>query len=350
MSTNICFIYPWATFGGCERVLLNRVMAFKAYLPDIHIDFLFLHDGGGLKAFQAALGSYGLTDIAKTVSALESQYDLISLIDCPQYLEKLKSSRQKYIVECHTAYPENRKYLAQLGRNSVRIVTPSHHFSSLVMNEFGFSKDRVFVLRNFVPWDIPQAHALPEITLPAWRPKPVLFFGRLDSLKDPVSLLDAFCILEKQCKGEFMLLFCGPQSTEIDITKEISARKLIGSIVQLPPVPFISASALMQAVSVREGIFVSPSRGESFGLSAAEAICALLPVALSDIDAHKILVGQYHDLFTYSQGSANSLARQIRYLADYRKESVKVLLELRQNFSAETFLQDWHYLIENSGN
>ncbi len=350
MSTNICFIYPWATFGGCERILLNRVIAFKAYLPDIHVDFLFLSDGGGLKNFQAALMSYGLTDAASVVTTLEKKYDLVSLVDCPQYLGKLEASRQTYIVECHTAYPENRKYLSQLDKNRVTIVTPSRYFRSLVLSEFGFSEKRVRELRNFVPWDIAPIRPLPEITLPAWRPKPILFFGRMDRLKDPVSLLDAFYILEKQSKGEFLLLLCGPQSTEIDIAQEVSARKLVGSTVQLPPVPFFSANALMQAVNLRGGIFVSPSRGESFGLSAAEAMCVLLPVALSDIEPHRALVDRYHEQFTYLQGNASSLARRIQYLADNRKESTDALLVLRQRLSAEAFVQDWQSLIKYLGN
>ena len=42
MQTRVCFIYPWATFGGVERVLLNRVLAFKHYLPEISVDIYFI--------------------------------------------------------------------------------------------------------------------------------------------------------------------------------------------------------------------------------------------------------------------------------------------------------------------
>lgn len=50
MKIRVCFIYPWATFGGVERVLLNRALAFKRHLPEIMVDFYFLRDAGGLAA------------------------------------------------------------------------------------------------------------------------------------------------------------------------------------------------------------------------------------------------------------------------------------------------------------
>ena len=40
MTTKICFTYPWATFGGCERVFINRAIAFT-YFPEVRIDFFF---------------------------------------------------------------------------------------------------------------------------------------------------------------------------------------------------------------------------------------------------------------------------------------------------------------------
>lgn len=237
----------------------------------------------------------------------------------------------------------------QLLQKDITVVTPSLHFSNLVQNEFSFPEGSVREVRNFVPWDIGFGQSTRRISLPAWTRKPILFFGRMDHLKDPISLLDAFCYLESRRKGEFMLLLCGPRSTEINIEKEVAARGLKDITVLIPPVPFFSADTLMQAVAACGGIFVSPSRGESFGLSAAEAISLLLPVVLSDIEAHKYLVGEYDSLFTYSSGDADALAERILYLSDHHETARDKLRDLRNRFSSQAFIQDWKSLIGHLG-
>ena len=79
MQTRVCFIYPWATFGGVERVLLNRALAFKHYLPEIMVDFYFLHDSGGLAPLAAAM------KLSLHRSALQAQkyYADVEIVDNP---------------------------------------------------------------------------------------------------------------------------------------------------------------------------------------------------------------------------------------------------------------------------
>src|SRR5690606_21413276 len=125
--------------------------------------------------------------------------------------------------------------------------------------------------------------------LPEWHRRPVIFFGRMDKLKDPITLLDAF-EASTRLKSECQLILCGPQSTEIDIQKELVHRQLVGETVVLPPIPFHRTMDFLSAVSAEQGIFVSPSRGESFGLSAAESIACKVPPVLSSLDAHKDLL------------------------------------------------------------
>ena len=88
MQTRVCFIYPWATFGGVERVLLNRVLAFKHYLPEMSVDFYFLHDSGGLAPLKAAIDSiWAQRNYINLVSSIDRDYDLVFIIDCPQAID-----------------------------------------------------------------------------------------------------------------------------------------------------------------------------------------------------------------------------------------------------------------------
>lgn len=346
MQTRVCFIYPWATFGGVERVLLNRALAFKHYLPSIKVDFYFLHDSGGLLPLASAMSQYGLEATSSIVYSIERDYDLVFIIDCPQAIDLCVQRSQRYVVECHTSYAENRSYLANLPDSCERVITPSPIFSDLIRNEFPRLRVGISELRNFVPWDINSLESDSDTCLPNWTRKPILFFGRLDRLKDPLSLLDAFQILDRRRRGEFMLLFCGPKSPEIDLEKEISKRSLEGNTVTLPAIPFASAGRLFDAVSRSEGLFVSPSKGESFGLSAAEAISSLIPVVLSDIKAHVNLVSDYEQELTYPLGDTKQLSARIEAVFDGYTGACEAVANARNTFSATSFIEDWKLLFQ----
>ncbi|MCC6921822.1 MAG: glycosyltransferase family 4 protein [Nitrosomonas sp.] len=343
--TKLCFAYPWATLGGCERVFINRALAFSKFFPGTELDFLFLSDSGGLSGFLSAIERYSLTNTTQVVESIEKKYDLVSLVDCPQLLGEIGSGDQRYMVECHTGYAQNRRYLANLPRTCNVVAAPSKNFADLIRREFPRIRIPIVELRNFVPWDIVPTQTHRDITLPTWNRRPIFFLGRLDKLKDPLAMLDAFCLLERRRTGEFMLLICGPQSEEIDINHEISVRNLHSYCALFPPVPFHSVDILMRAVARAGGIFVSTSHAESFGLSAAEAISSLIPVVLSDIEAHRTLVAGYEDTMTYQIGDVETLAERIEYVHDSYSDMVSCLGKLREKLSASTFIGDWNRIV-----
>lgn len=345
METNVCFVYPWATFGGVERVLLNRAQAFQAFNEKVKIDLLFLHDAGGIAPLKRAIQKYKLENHLEIVtSLLERNYDLISLIDCPQAISICEKHNLPYMMECHTSYTENRTYLSQMSSECKAICLPSQYFKSTIADELPKSAKNVTVLRNFVPWDIDDKSMDDKLYAPAWTRKPILFLGRMDSLKNPLELLNAFQIIKKQEPSEYMLVFCGPMSTEIDMHKEIQARKLQRDVVILPPLPFSSCRALLMSIGSLNGIFVSTSKAESFGLSAAEAICCGLPVVLSDIPPHSELVN--HDpRFLYKFGNPNSLAQTLIESFQNTNHLKETVNTFRQNLSAHAFIEDWQNLL-----
>jgi glycosyltransferase involved in cell wall biosynthesis len=343
---SVCFIYPWATFGGVERVLLNRALAIRSYLPSVHIDFFFMHDSGGLRPLMAAMEKYGLNENSSVVSSLSRPYDMTFVIDCPQGIDLCIKRGQRYVVECHTSYAENRTYLRNIAASCERVITPSAGFSKMLRSEFPHLAESISELRNFVPWDILHKADVSQCILPKWTRTPILFFGRLDLLKDPVSLLDAYQDLDARRKNEFMLLLCGPRSAEVKLDHEISKRSLEGKAVVLPAVPFASATRLFDSVAAANGIFVSPSKGESFGLSAAEAISSLVPVVLSDIEAHRNLVKGYEAQFTYRLGDAKQLGQRIEEINDSYSDARKAMQVVRDQFSALAFVDDWKKLFK----
>jgi glycosyltransferase involved in cell wall biosynthesis len=347
MGINTCFVYPYSTYGGVERVLLNRGLAFRHFLPDVRADLFFLSDVGGLAPLMKAIKKFGIQDHLNVTSSFNAGYDFVSLIDCPEMVDHCEAQSIPYIMECHTHYAANRRYLTLLRPSCRRIVTPSPAFSRVVREEVPERlRESVSELRNFVPWEVAVGEPVEESWLPGWRGRPVLWLGRMDQLKDPASLLDAASLLDFKHPGEFVFVFCGPRGHDVDMDAEIRKRRLESRTVVIPPIPFDSTAGLLRSVALASGIFVSPSRGESFGLSAAEAICSLLPVLLSDIEAHLSLVEGYEAMFTYRIGDAASLARGIeRLFADYRT-AAELLPAMRNRFSGQAFVADWNRLID----
>lgn len=340
MLTKVCFVYPWATFGGVERILLNRAIAFRQLAKSVKMDVFFLRDSGGIRPFKQAIDAFGLNNLVDIVSSLDGcKYELVSLIDCPEAIDLCRSKKLRYIFECHTAYVENRAYLKRIDCNSI-ICVPSETFAIEIAREIPRLSSRIHVLRNLVPWDISLNINESTFDIPKWHRTPILFFGRMDSLKNPTALMDAFLMLDMRHPGEYMLLFCGPETSEFDMELELRQRSIRGFSVILPPIRFTMTDAFLKAIAGIGGIFVSSSRGESYGLSVAESIACGLPVLLSDIEPHKYLCdGDRRFLFPVDDAVA--LTDRIEWLAQNMSIAYEKLKLFRAKFSGHAFIDDW---------
>src|SRR5690606_37099621 len=130
-----------------------------------------------------------------------------------------------------------------------------------------------------------------------------------------------------------------------DIQKELVHRQLVGETVVLPPIPFHRTMDFLSAVSAEQGIFVSPSRGESFGLSAAESIACKVPPVLSSLDAHKDLLDKVAPLYTFPVGDASALLEKIEHVFRDYENAHRHCEHLRERFSAQTFIDSWIVLM-----
>lgn len=347
MSSRVCFVYPWATHGGVERVFLNRLMAFQHYAPALQVDILFLHDSGGAEPLRSALARHGVS--ARVRVALEfdpnAAYDLAFCVDCPQAFALCEKRGFRYVAECHTSYAENRRYLRRLPASCERVLVPSALFGDRLREELQSDiAVKIAVLRNFIPWDLPQHRV--DLSGPAWVRRPLLFFGRMDAHKNPLMVLNALARLNELGDQRFFALMCGPESSEIQMLKEIERRGLRAQVLMLPPVPFAATDALLTMVRAAGGIFVSPSRGESFGLAAAEAMGVGIPVLLSDIPEHRFLVHGCNDDMVFAAGDVNVLVDRILSVAADYPRYCQAMERLRPNFSADAFMEDWRGLMK----
>jgi len=340
MLTDLCFIYPWATRGGVERMLLNRMIAFKEFHPEIRIDIVFFCDAGGAVPLRRALKAHDVdVNVLVADDFKESKnYDVVFCIDCPQAFELCEQRGFSYVIECHSGYLESRNYLRNIPKTCERfVVVPSDEFAVQIKDEVGGMD--IVTLRNFVPTG-GAGNSGRDGAAPGWARRPLLYFARMDGIKNPLFILDAMLELEKVEPGKFFAVMCGAQMPEIDMQKEINRRGLHSSVMILPPVDFMRSIELMSIIKKSGGFFVSPSKNESFGLSAAEAISIGMPVLLSDIPAHRHLVSGREEL-VFSLDDPKGFCEKIKWLSGHYDEMSAKMQSLQENFSVQGFIDDW---------
>lgn len=341
---DVLVIYQFCTFGGVERVVLNRAMAFKEYAQDVNIFVGYLHDSGALKSFQAYIHVHGLEDrlsaflIDKNSLANAKRYDYVFVIDTPQVFEQISDLNNVYI-ECHTPYVENRQYLRKLPDNVQGIIVPSKSFRALIGSEV-LNLPPVFVMPNPVSKDFLEFESPNNIY---FAKRPLVYFARLDKLKNFDEVVQVFELFVAD--EDIMHIVIGNGANERSLIQSLELRGLLGKTLLRSQIDFDKAPYLINTVKHHRGIFLSPSRGESFGLSAAEFISGGVPVLLSDIPAHCELV-ESDERFLYQLGDLQAAKQKLIYLLQNWEVMSMKISEYADKFRGDAFIAAWQNFIE----
>lgn len=338
----ILYIYPWATLGGVERVLLNRAIAFKNHDLDVRQDVYFLHRTAAGKIYEQAIERFGVSGfLSITTNPDFADYDCILVIDAPEVFGSI-DERHAVFVECHTPYPDNRTYLRKLPSSVNGIIVPSDYFGDRIKTEVPEQfRSRIFRLRNCVPALSPEILEYGLSDLKCFNKRPIAYIGRTDYNKNTAEVIRIFSELRKRMGDHFLLMIAGPVMPDIDLTELARRYRVFDRLVLLPPVPFQNVACLLNLVRINQGVFFSASKGESFGLSAVEAMVHEIPMVLSDSHAH--LVGE-HDGLLYPVGDIDAaIDRFHAVFVDYAGAKKKVSA-LKQRYSEMAFIDDWKLL------
>jgi glycosyltransferase involved in cell wall biosynthesis len=107
----------------------------------------------------------------------------------------------------------------------------------------------------------------------------VVSVGRLEEVKDPLTLLEAF----RRVPGEPRLAFVGTGSLEAEVAGAVASSGLYGRVELTGLVPRDDVFARCADAS----LFVSASLGEGLPVAVIEAMATGCPVVLSDIPPHR---------------------------------------------------------------
>jgi glycosyltransferase involved in cell wall biosynthesis len=136
----------------------------------------------------------------------------------------------------------------------------------------------------------------------------VAFVGRLSHEKGLETLLEAMCLLAGL-----------PRPPKLVIAGQGPRRKLIESFVASQPagrlIRLLGHVSDVRGVLSAADIFAMPSRWEGFGLAAAEAMAASLPVVASQVEGLKDLLVDGQTALLVDMDDAESLAARIARLS-----------------------------------
>ncbi len=170
----------------------------------------------------------------------------------------------------------------------------------------------------------------------------IAFVGRLDYQKNLPMLLDAFGCL-RQSRNDIHLVIAG-DGPEAPVLEEF-LRDQSGSVIWLgrtDDVPGLLSAA---------DIFVHPSRGEGFGLSAAEAMAAGLPVIGTRVPGLTELIEEGVSGALIDSEDIDALTTTINQLADNRNERMRLgaagQKRIKERFSIEANVTAHERLYEN---
>ena len=343
---DVLVIYQFCTFGGVERAILNRVQAFRRHGMDIKVSVGYLYKDEALGSFQGYIRAHKLEDYLEAFILPQggnfdwNQYDLVSIIDTPQVLERIRTAENVFI-ECHTGYVENRQYLKNIPGNIRGVLVPSQSFKELIEKE-NPDLPPVYVIPNLVSEEF-YAETLPseERVFPK---RPLTYFARRDELKNFAEAVTIYESLKDEDDVNFFVIGYG--ADDKSLVELLEKKHLIERSFLRGRIGFSEAPYLTNMVKSHGGIFISPSKAESFGLSAAEFMSAGVPVLLSNIPAHRELV-QGDKRFLYNLGEIASAKKKLSALWKDWESMGKIVAAYAERFRGEAFANAWMDFLED---
>lgn len=299
-------IYKFCTLGGVEKCLLNRALLYKEHnIPVILYVCFLMEDKASINAFKIYINLHQLDNIniisENEINAVS--YDFISSIDTPEVFDWFDELN----VECHTGYACNRKYLNTLPAHVDKIIVPSAPFAEMLLSSHEIDRNKLFVLPNFI---IKEITIKPPVKL--WKKNIVFYYGRLDSLKNYHEIIKIFEACKK-ISNDFLYYIMSPSIVEMHHILALSS-ELKKDLILINNISYTQISSFLALMKHHNGIYVSASKMESFGLASGEALVHGIPSVLSDNPVHRYLV-QGKSEFLYQLGDANDAAQKIFHLA-----------------------------------
>jgi glycosyltransferase involved in cell wall biosynthesis len=352
----LLFVYKFCTMGGVEVILKNRLEVITEYHSDISADILFFDDYGGKRLFADRFEKnvYIIKDPLRIKQfVIEGKYDFVISIDTPEIFEYVNDNSVKFLLEVHTDYKENRKYLSFVINRKNRptaVTVPSNYFKEIISQETG-NEIPIYVFPNFVTNSFIELYNSINV-INEHNKKYIGWIGRLDSLKNWNEFVEISHKLLKERDDVIFLIVGGmnaDESIKNSFFKTLSEKNLLFCTKWLPS--YSPIQAIYKAIAQSNGCYVSTSRGESFGMTLIESMACNCPVVCSNIDAFKEITDDSNYGLLYELGDIDSAVNQINLLMDNKQVREEIINKSHQSlferYDSSRIISDWISFLYN---
>jgi glycosyltransferase involved in cell wall biosynthesis len=310
----VLFIYKYLTVGGVETVLRARFDYLKKWEVDAYAWFLVDGPGRSLfKGFEKQIGIGGIHAFADHID--HNQYDLLDSLDTEEIFPLLQRRHPapKLVVEFHTPYRENQAYLRSLGSLNVDAFFVPSAFQAEVARS-NIKRDAVI---KVIPNPLnPLFTKEPSQFLPI-PPRPVMgWIGRMDDLKNWPEFFHIAGNLRRRGQDIEYWIIGAPAGIPVADRLLLLARKerILDRLQWFRGVPHKHMPAFLDAIRDSGGVVITTSRGDSFGMTIAEAMARCCAVVVPSEGPFREFVSAGEDGFYYHPGNPEDAANKIETL------------------------------------
>jgi L-malate glycosyltransferase len=282
----------------------------------------------------------GRYDVLHTHSFIPNQYGRLAALTTPKRPVIVQTLHSAAGVEAELGGTVNRRLETLLLQWTDAVVAVAESDQSDYQAMFPIATEKTFFIPNGLSREMYTKSTQASV------PSKFISVSRLNTVKGISTLLEGFTLWSQNAGWPVKLLVVGPWSTE-DFRKEtLTLWRSLGSPAYIE---FLGPRTDIADLLNEADVFVSASRQEAHPIAVIEAICAGLPLVLSDIPAHRDIMMDFGDesVYLFSATEASRLAEELASLTELWPYSAphgrKIARLARSRYSirtcAEAYLQ-----------
>jgi glycosyltransferase involved in cell wall biosynthesis len=345
----ILFIYLFMSLGGVETVLKNRCEGFQSI--GAKADFIFLEDRGGGSSFKSLQSSQifvtnDLQEIEKII--IRGDYDVVSVIDTPQahvLLRKIAKS-QRVLMEVHTPHPVMRKYIkTDVVEDAIAVIVPTSTFGTLVASEMKKPHPPIVPMPNPVNRLFMQDFE----QIPKHNRVPIAYVGRIEQIKDwKESTRIVQQVIRRRKDIDFYMIGRLIDERPEAVFREFSREGLAGHVKWLPFIEYDKMPAFYNFISANNGVYLTSSKGESFGMTLIESMACKLPIVAADLPVFREVLGEgrFGKLYTSVEEASDHILSFVEKREERESFLMRAYSYVQKNFTPSIFAEKWSTLIK----
>ncbi|WML35846.1 glycosyltransferase family 4 protein [Clostridium sp. OS1-26] len=331
----VLYVYPFCGLGGVETSIINKIEALKSL--KIHAEAILLNvwsEGGKYILNNNIKGNLTIEEI---INILNKDFDVITIIDYPQFINLINklNIKSKIIYETHCSELDQiKKSCNVVNHKKISAIIVPSIFNRETILKLTKTNKKIFVLYN--PINMKQFTNIPNTQLDKSYQKflnkrNVIWIGRLEKNKNPIEFIKMGNILLRNNKDLHFIMIgdkCGNHSYFRFIKSNIP-KNYISNYTFFHSIPNKKMPELFSLAANTGGCLVSSSENESLPMIFLEAMACKCPIISTDVGGVRELIVNNKSGKIYKLNNINEGCKAINELID--KENTAVRKEIVNN-------------------